>query len=166
MLQMLWLGVDLTTVIPCLEVSQLLIFVSCNVFKIVLLELLPTPLSIHTSLLLGRLSWLPIEHHSIFKTALLVDKFLHRAYPKYFAPFLKPRHIVCNTCKSQADGVFLQVPHFAPSVYKSSKHLGLSFAYDAPNIWNDLPDGVRSATSFHSFRKKLKTYLFTQAYLP
>ena len=53
---MLWLGVDLTTVIPCLQVSQLLIFVSCNLFKIVWLELLPTPPSIHTSLLLGRLS--------------------------------------------------------------------------------------------------------------
>ena len=39
-----------------LGVSQLLIFVSCNVFKIVWLELLPTPLSIHTSLLLGSLS--------------------------------------------------------------------------------------------------------------
>ena len=60
------------------------------------------------------LHWLPIEHHSIFKTALLVYKFLHRGYPKYFAPFLKPRHSVYNTRKSQADGVFLEVPHFAP----------------------------------------------------
>ena len=53
-LQMLWLGVDLTTVIPCSGVSQLLIYVSCNVFKIVWLELLPTPQSTHTSLLLER----------------------------------------------------------------------------------------------------------------
>ena len=53
---MLWLVVELTTAIPCVGVSQLLIFLSCNVFKIVWLELLPTPLSIHTSLLLGRLS--------------------------------------------------------------------------------------------------------------
>ena len=44
---------------------------------------------------------------------------------------------------SQADGVFLEVPHFALSVYKSSKHFGLSFAYDALKIWNDLPDDVR-----------------------
>ena len=53
---MLWLGVDLTTVILCLVVSQPLIFVSHNVFKIVWLELLPKQLSIHTSVLLGRLS--------------------------------------------------------------------------------------------------------------
>ena len=30
------------------------------------------------------LHWLPIEHCSIFKTALLVYKFLHSGYPKYF----------------------------------------------------------------------------------
>ena len=51
-LQMLWL----TTVIPCLGVSLLLIFVSGIVFKIVWVELLPTPLNTHTLLLLGRLS--------------------------------------------------------------------------------------------------------------
>ena len=98
--------------------------------------------------------------------SLLVYKFLHSGYPKYFIPFLKARHSVYNTCKSQADGVFLEVPHFAPSVYKSYKHFGLSFAYDAPKIWNGLPDDVHPATSLLSFRKKLKTYLFAQTYPP
>ena len=110
--------------------------------------------------------WLPIEHCSAFQTALLVYKFLLSGYPKYFAPFLKPRPSVCNTCKSQANGVFLEVPHFATSVYKSSKHFGLGLSYDAPKIWNDFPDDVCSATSLHSFRRKLKTYLFAQAYPP
>ena len=82
---------------------------------------------------------------------LLVCKFLHSGYLKYFAAFLKPRQSVYKTRKSQADGVFLEVPHFATSIYKSSNHLGLSFAYDAPKIWNDLPDDVRSTTfSTHS----------------
>ena len=35
---------------------------------------------------------LPIGHCFIFKTALLVYKLLHSGYPKYFVPFLKPRH--------------------------------------------------------------------------
>ena len=112
------------------------------------------------------LHWLPIEHRSIFKTTLLVYKFLHSGYPKYFSPFLKSRPSVCNTHKSQTDGVFLEVPYFATSIYKSSKHFGLSFAYDALKIWNDLPDDVHSATSLHSFRRKLKTSLCTQAYSP
>ena len=77
---------------------------------------------------------------------------------KHFVPFLKPKHTVYKTCKTQADGVFLKVLHFATTVHKSTKHFGLSFAYDAAKICNDLSDDVRSATSFHSYRKKLKTY--------
>ena len=111
------------------------------------------------------LHWLPVLHRSVFKTALLVYKFLHSGHPKYFEPFLKPRHSVYRTRRSQSDGVLLEVPHCA-SIYKSKKHFGLSFAYDAPRIWNDLPDDVRSAKSLSSFRKKLKTYLFEKAYPP
>ena len=59
---------------------------------------------------------------------------------QHHEPVLKPRHSVYNTRKSQADGVFLVVPHFATSVNKSSKSFGLSFAYDAPKIGNDLAD--------------------------
>ena len=43
------------------------------------------------------------------------------------------------------------------------KHFGLSFAYDAPRTWNDLPHDVCSAKSLFSFRK---TYLFAKAYPP
>ena len=104
------------------------------------------------------LHWLPIKYRSIFNTAMLVYKFLHSGNPKYFEPFLIPRHSAYNTHRSQSDGIFLEVPHFG-SIFKSRKHFGLSFAYDAPMIWNDLPDEVRSANSLASFRSKLK-YLF------
>ena len=50
--------------------------------------------------------------------------------------------------------LFLEVPHFA-SVFKFRKHFGLRFAYDAPMIWNDLSDEVRSANSLASFRSNL-----------
>ena len=56
--------------------------------------------------------------------------------------------IACkNTHVSQADGALLQVTHFVSSVYKYTKHFGLSFANNVPKIWNDLLDDVRSATS-------------------
>ena len=92
-------------------------------------------------------------------------KFPHSGHPKYFEPFLKPRHSKYRTRRSQSQGVLLEAPHFA-SIFKSKKHFGLSFAYDAPMIWNDLPDDVRSAKSLSSFRNKLKTYLFEKAYPP
>ena len=40
---------------------------------------------------------------------------------------------------------------------KYINHFYLSFAYDAPKIWNDLPDDARSAKSLTSFRTELKT---------
>ena len=119
----------------------------------------------HITPVIKALHWLPIKYHSIFKTAVLVYKFLHSDNSKYFEPFLIPRHSACNTRQSQSDGMFLEVPHFA-SVFKSPKHFGLSFTYDAPMIWNDLPDGVCSANSLASVRSKLKSYLFGKAYPP
>ena len=56
------------------------------------------------------LHWLPIKYRSIFKTAMLVYKFLHSGNPKYFEPFLIPRHSAYNTRQSQSDGMFLEVP--------------------------------------------------------
>ena len=39
-----------------------------------------------------------------------------------------------------------------------------SFAYAAPFLWNHLPNTVRSAPTYLSFRKSLKTYFFNQAF--
>ena len=120
----------------------------------------------HTTPLRKALHWLPIRHRCIFKTALLVYKYLHTNCPKYFSPFFKVRQCGHNTRLSQSDGIILHVPQYQPSIYTSTKQFSLSFAYDAPKIWNELPDDVRSATSIASFRKKLKAYLFCQAYPP
>ena len=111
------------------------------------------------------LHWLPIKYHSIFKIALLVYKLVYSGIPKYFEHFLIHRDSAYNTLQSQSDGMFLDFPHFA-SVFKSQKHFGLSFMYDAPMIWNDLPDEVHSANSLALFRSKLKSYLFGKAYPP
>ena len=59
------------------------------------------------------LHWLPIKHRSVFKMALLAHKFLHSGYPKYFEPFLKPRHSMYRTCRSLSDGLLLGVQQFA-----------------------------------------------------
>ena len=81
-------------------------------------------------------------------------KYLQNGYPEYLKTFLKPKHSGCNIFESQAN-----VPYFATSVYKSTKHFGLSFVYGLPKTWN-----VHSATKVSSFREKLKTYLFAKAY--
>ena len=61
-----------------------------------------------------------------------------------------------NTSRDQTDGVVLEVTHFASSVNKSTSHFGLGFAYDAPMIWNEMPDDVGSANSLSFFRKQVE----------
>ena len=57
-----------------------------------------------------------------------------------------------TTRHSHPDHHYLTFPPFHSSLYKSVKHVGHIFAFCAPKIWNELPDNVRSATSFASFR--------------
>ena len=120
----------------------------------------------HVTPILQKLHWLPVKYRCIFKTTTLVYKFLHSGSPSYFEPFLSFSSCPYSTRHSHPDRQYLTVPPFHSSVFKSAKHFGHSFAFDAPKIWNDLPQDVRSATSVASFRKKLKTYLFAKAYPP
>ena len=59
------------------------------------------------------LHWFPIKYHSVFKTAVLVYKFVQSGNPKYFELFLIHRHSAYNTHQSQSDGMYLEVPLFA-----------------------------------------------------
>ena len=120
----------------------------------------------HVTAILQKLHWLPVKYRCIFKTATLVYKFLHSGSPSYFELFLSSSSCPYSTRHSHPDRQYLTVPPFHSSVFKSAKHFGHSFAFDAPKIWNDLPQDVRSATSVASFRKKLKTYPFAKAYPP
>ena len=50
------------------------------------------------------------------------------------------------------------------TIHKSTKQFGFSFAFDAPTVWNSLPEDIHASPTIASFRKKLKTYLYTKAY--
>ena len=165
LLQMPWLVVVWTIVTLCLEVCPVSISTNCKVFR--------TPWLVknhgkyaHVTTILKKLHWLPVRYRCIFKTATLVYKFLHSGSPFYFEPFLSFSSCPYSTRHGHPDRQYLTVPPFHSSVFKSAKHFGHSFAFDAPKSWNDLPQDVRGATSVASFRKKLKTYLFAKAYPP
>ena len=96
-----------------------------------------------TPILKIKLHWLPVEFQCIFKTATLVYKFHHSGHPSYFSPHLS---IYCGrygTRYNCPDKRFLEVPQYYPPVHKCKKnHSSHSFAFDAPILWNDLPDDV------------------------
>ena len=61
------------------------------------------------------------------------------------------------------DKRFLEVPNTCPSVHKH--FISHIFAFDAPIVWNDLPDDVCSAPNLSCFsKKKLKSYRFKKAF--
>ena len=120
----------------------------------------------HVTPILKELHWLPVKYRCIFKPATLVHKFLHSGSPSYFKPFLSLSTCPYSTRRSQPDRQYLTVSPFHSPIFKSVKHFGHSFAFDALKIWNELPHDVRSAASVASFRKKLKTCLFAKAYPP
>ena len=115
---------------------------------------------------LRKLHWLPVQFHSEFKLATLVFKIIHTGFPKYFAPYLSEHCTTYNTRRSQSVANFLNVPKFQPTVHKSTKQFGFSFAFDAPTVWNSLPEDICASPTIASFRKKLKTYLCTKAHCP
>ena len=99
-----------------------------------------------------------------YKTTTLVYKFLHNGHPSYFGPLLSTRCGRYSTRYNHPDKRLSEVPQFCPSVHKSKNNFGHSFAFDAPTVWNHLPDEVRSAPTLACFRKRLKLYLFKKAF--
>ena len=149
--QMPWLVVVWTIVTLCSEVCPVSISTNCKVFRIpllVLLQIIESMLMLHpfyrnsTGCLLSTVVFSKLQHFLSFSSC----------------PY--------STRHSHPGRQYLTVPPFHSSIFKSAKHFGHSFAFDAPKIWNDLSQDVRSATSVASFRKKLKTYLFAKAYPP
>ena len=104
---------------------------------------------------LRKLHWLPVQFRSEFKLATLVYKFIHTGFPKYFAPYLSTYHNTYNTRRSQSVANYLNVPKFQPKIHKSTKQFGFSFTFDAPTVWNSLPEDIRASPTVASFRTKL-----------
>ena len=120
----------------------------------------------HITSTLRTLHWLPIRQHIIFKTLVLVYKYLTTGQPKYFEPYLPLYKSAMNTRRSHPKNLFLQVPFYCASIHKSKVHFNNSFSYDAPESWNDLPYDIRSAPNLSSFKSQLKTYLFQKSFPP
>ena len=120
----------------------------------------------HVTPILKDLHWLPVKYRSIFKTVTLVYKFLLSGNPKYFGPHVKHYCSSFRSRRSKPSNKYLQKPTYNSIVHKSKKEFNNSFSYDAPNLWNNLPDNIRLAPTLTTFRSRLKTYLFQQAFPP
>ena len=111
----------------------------------------------HIRPVLAGLHWLPVSHRIDFKILLTVFKAQHGLAPSYISDMLSfydPARALRST-----DAKLLRTPT------PPRKKIGdAAFVCYAPKRWNALPIDIRSATTIDSFKKQLKTHLFTLAY--
>ena len=101
--------------------------------------------------LLRSLHWLPVRFRILFKINLLTYKTLREKQPVYLHSMLAAS-IPSRSLRSNNDNS-LSVPRVKTNTGARTFHSC------APSLWNNLPLSVRSASSFATFRKYLKTHL-------
>ena len=108
--------------------------------------------------LLKTLHWLPVRERIAYKLAIFCHQCLYSdSFPSYLTELLTPYNPPRQLRSS--DSLLLSVPRF------SKKTLGTrSFSSQGPAIWNSLPLELRLTQSHNSFKKALKTFLFTKSF--
>ena len=105
---------------------------------------------------LKSLHWLPVVQRCAFKTALLTFKVIHGLAPSYLCELIR-YHSTSHDLRSIND-VMLDVP-------KSKSCIGSrALFFSALKLWNSLPYDVRTCVSLTTFKSKLKTFLFREAF--
>ncbi len=110
----------------------------------------------HITPVMFQLHWLPVRQRITFKLLLIAFKALNGQAPAYISELIssyQPRRSLRS-----ASQYFLQESMGVTATY------GRSFSRVAPRLWNRLPISLRSPQSITSFKSKLKTHLFIEAY--
>ena len=111
----------------------------------------------HITPILSDLHWLPVSERIKFKFILLTFKALHQQCPTYIQD-LETRYSPSRTLRSSST----LRPN--PVKFKLKSYGSRALAVSAPDLWNSLPDNIRSCDNLSIFKAKLKTYLFKKAY--
>ena len=112
----------------------------------------------HITPTLMELHWLKVEERIEFKVILLIHKALFHSGPAYIKDLLTV-YQQGRVLRSQNNiGIRLILP-------KGKVTTGdRAFAYQAPLLWNTLPDELRRDCETDTFKTLLKTYLFRKCY--
>ena len=116
-----------------------------------------TPKRQHISPVLERLHWLPVSERVDYKVLTLTYKSLKGLAPGYLSELLQERRP--NRTTRLSSQFLLTEPRSRTVTYGDR-----AFSRAAPRLWNNLPQSLREATSLHSFKTMLKTFLFRRAY--
>ena len=106
---------------------------------------------------LTHLHWLPVRLRIDYKILLLTFKAIHNQTPAYISDLLQP-YIPTRTLRSSTKKLLTS------TTYKTITYGGRAFSYAAPKLWNVLPLDIRESPNLETFKRKLKTHLFSKAY--
>ena len=106
--------------------------------------------------LLKELHWLKIEDRVKFKILTLTWKSLNQLAPDYISELIS----VYNPTRTLRSMKSLNL-HLPKT---RTRYGDRSFKKAAPELWNSIPNHIREQTSFSSFKRLLKTYLFKASY--
>ena len=108
----------------------------------------PIPLNPH---------WLPFSERIKFKILLLTFQALYQQSPTYIQDLIT-RYLPSRSLRSSST-LSLNPVSFNLKTYGSR-----ASSVSVPELWNNLPDDIRSCENPSLFKHKLKTYLFTNFY--
>ena len=105
-----------------------------------------TPKHEYISPVIQELHWLPAEQRIIFKILFMTFKCQNGIAPSYLSDLVM-RYIPRRNLRS-ADG------HHLFDVKYNLRNYGFrSFSVASPQLWNDMPQGIRSCDSLNDFKK-------------
>ena len=98
--------------------------------------------------------WLPLQKRISYKLCLYVYKILQHSAPTYLEDMISV-YTPTRTLRSMSDRTLLTIPRSALVVGDKC------FSISASRQWNGLPLSLRECHSLDTFKKHLKTYLFS-----
>ena len=106
---------------------------------------------------LKKLHILPVRYRMKYKVALLVYKSLHDLAPTYIKELMEYK--VTYSHLRSSNKLFALQTSTPKSSYGES-----SFAYVAPNVWNELSKDIVCSPTLEIFKRRLKTHYYTQCF--
>ena len=108
---------------------------------------------------LKELHWLPIKWRIVFKVLCLAFKCVNNQAPEYLQNMFVSSNTGRYSLRSHGRHNFTVPPT------RSVTFGDRAFAVEAPKSWNKLPIAIQNCGDFTCFKRKLKTHLFSKAFL-
>ena len=111
----------------------------------------------HITPIFQSLHWLPVRQRISFKILVTTFKIVHGLAPAY----LKDTVTIKKHSRSlrSSDSISLVQPRFNTQSYG-----GRSFSYSAALLWNKLSPDLRACENYTTFKSRVKTLLFKEAF--